>query len=788
MSFTTAQDFIDAWTELDAAYVTFPSLSSVGGNYQDNTPVATAGEFVNVLSEFPDYFATLQSGATTMGQLALAVNKLFVELANAYVEYLDAGNPPILDIAKDRGGAPAPGQTFHDNILGNLGDSPIASRFGSVDPADNVDVTGDGIGDLVAEPRSTLGQTYGDRPYYDGASGHKAAHIAAVVWDIEHGININGGQLEDYRQGFESGSDGWFDGSNGWAGSVSVVASGTNGIQSADGSQHAIFQQDGSGAPFARLGAYRSDFGDGYSTQIKIYLDTGMATGEGFDFSVAANDQSGNHLQDFIFHVAMDTSTGQMLVGADNNSNFDPREDLDTLPNHGTVTESGWYTFEHTFFDAGDGTLAVAMTVYDEAGDAIFTEVRNTESNIIDSNVGGNRYAWFTNIDVTGGIAVDSQSLSVTTETVTVSSDHTLGAETLNLTLSDAASNTEDFEDFDLGAITDGENDWAVAGATDQEIILDGSDQALRISSDPSQGHFGGPYAPQLAVSAGESSTTAGADSMQMTFKVKAFAPGDNSRLELDFGNAAGTDRVNFMVLENTAGGLRIATSEPMADGVNWETGDVDNDFTAFTGNRTIVEGLDNTREYEISLILRFVDGSDNDVIDIYVDGEWVGSTTTFENYTEFHLGQDHDTAQEANQAATVFFRGSASGAPNDGAGGENQGFVIDDISYSTFNTGDGANGTGNALDNTIRGNSANNVLDGAAGDDILVAGIGNDTLIGGAGADTLYGDIGVDTADYSASDAGIDVRLWRGGDNSGGHAEGDRLRDIENLTGSAFD
>jgi serralysin len=77
-------------------------------------------------------------------------------------------------------------------------------------------------------------------------------------------------------------------------------------------------------------------------------------------------------------------------------------------------------------------------------------------------------------------------------------------------------------------------------------------------------------------------------------------------------------------------------------------------------------------------------------------------------------------------------------------------------------------NGTGNDLDNVITGNAKNNVLAGLAG------------------ADTLIGNGGSDTASYAASDTGVDVSL-QAGTASGGHAEGDTLIGISNLTGSAF-
>ncbi|MGH8473746.1 MAG: calcium-binding protein, partial [Gammaproteobacteria bacterium] len=51
--------------------------------------------------------------------------------------------------------------------------------------------------------------------------------------------------------------------------------------------------------------------------------------------------------------------------------------------------------------------------------------------------------------------------------------------------------------------------------------------------------------------------------------------------------------------------------------------------------------------------------------------------------------------------------------------------------------TGTGAlKGTGNSLDNLLRGNNAANTLSGANGRDVLEGAAGNDTLMGGAGAD----------------------------------------------------
>ena len=51
----------------------------------------------------------------------------------------------------------------------------------------------------------------------------------------------------------------------------------------------------------------------------------------------------------------------------------------------------------------------------------------------------------------------------------------------------------------------------------------------------------------------------------------------------------------------------------------------------------------------------------------------------------------------------------------------------------------------------------------------------------------SLVGGDGLDTASYAASDAGVRISLMTG-TASGGHATGDTLAQIENVTGSAFD
>jgi Ca2+-binding RTX toxin-like protein len=69
---------------------------------------------------------------------------------------------------------------------------------------------------------------------------------------------------------------------------------------------------------------------------------------------------------------------------------------------------------------------------------------------------------------------------------------------------------------------------------------------------------------------------------------------------------------------------------------------------------------------------------------------------------------------------------------------------------------------------------------------DTLIGGSGNDWLRGGAGGDTLFGGSGNDTASYYLSPTGVSVSLLTGY-AGGGHADGDQLYQIENLSGSNY-
>lgn len=187
---------------------------------------------------------------------------------------------------------------------------------------------------------------------------------------------------------------------------VSRVPTGTAGIPSRNGFNHAQIVPPLPGAPgsntgaYTRLGGYRNSFGGGFTVELDIYLDladprvlSGVNASYGWDASAAVNGQSGAHRRDFIFHAASNTS-GQILIGSSNISSFAPKPNLAAGP-HYLVTSSGWYTLQWVYRDAGNGTLAVDTNLRSGAGALLWTRTLNDPSDVIATQVGGNRYLWF---------------------------------------------------------------------------------------------------------------------------------------------------------------------------------------------------------------------------------------------------------------------------------------------------------------------------------------------------------------------------------------------------------
>jgi Ca2+-binding RTX toxin-like protein len=118
--------------------------------------------------------------------------------------------------------------------------------------------------------------------------------------------------------------------------------------------------------------------------------------------------------------------------------------------------------------------------------------------------------------------------------------------------------------------------------------------------------------------------------------------------------------------------------------------------------------------------------------------------------------GGGNDTADYSNATAGMTADLSVSLAGNDGQGGADNLFSIENLVGTAFAD--------------------------------IMAGDGNaNVLRGGAGNDTLNGGGGIDTADYSSATGRVIAELWLGRSGNDGQGGFDTLWNIESLTGSAF-
>ncbi len=165
------------------------------------------------------------------------------------------------------------------------------------------------------------------------------------------------------------------------------------------------------------------------------------------------------------------------------------------------------------------------------------------------------------------------------------------------------------------------------------------------------------------------------------------------------------------------------------------------------------------------------------------------GGHSTFGTSQLAYLGTDSGGTvhyASGNVYNALLYQGNEASLIENAYGGSGDDQLSGNDANNTL-VGNGGNDNLYGLDgnDALYGSAGNDFMKGGGGDDYLSGGDDNDTLKGGAGADTLIGGAGIDTANYSDSDAGVDVTL----DGSGyfGYAQGDTLTGIENLTGSNY-
>ena len=226
-----------------------------------------------------------------------------------------------------------------------------------------------------------------------------------------------------YFQGFETDT---YD----WSG-VTREADGTNGVPSAAGDFHgeaAFAPAPTTSAAFTQFGGYESTFPTGgYTTSVDVYLnvEAGPANDTRFDWSSAINNPAGTHRRDFVFNAGFYndsdvTGTGpRFVISASTNATrsgaFPKNPGRDPI----SITETGWYTFEHRFYNDG-GVLAVELQISDDNGGVVHAWTLSDATDAIGTTVGGHRYGWFV-IQEFPVLAIDNVSLLSINEAATVS-------------------------------------------------------------------------------------------------------------------------------------------------------------------------------------------------------------------------------------------------------------------------------------------------------------------------------------------------------------------------------
>jgi hypothetical protein len=233
----------------------------------------------------------------------------------------------------------------------------------------------------------------------------KSVYAVSLVLFLAIAMALPALAATSYLQGFEIDTVEW-------TGSVTRVASGDSGVTSAAGDFHAL----AAGGPFTRFGGYESTFPNGgYTTSIDVYLNVeGTYTNDTrFDWTSAINDSTGGHRRDFVFNVGFYDDTAapgsgpRFVISASNNagrgSSFPKNPGREPF----SITETGWYTFEHNFTDNG-GVLSVVLRIRKNGELKTWTL---SDPNDLISGIGGHRYGWFATEEFST-LAIDNVRLS----------------------------------------------------------------------------------------------------------------------------------------------------------------------------------------------------------------------------------------------------------------------------------------------------------------------------------------------------------------------------------------
>ncbi len=296
-----------------------------------------------------------------------------------------------------------------------------------------------------------------------------------------------------------------------------------------------------------------------------------------------------------------------------------PLDRIEVAPPTYTLLLNESVTLAVSGFDADDNPVAL------DSDDYLVTSSNTTVAVIVD------------------GEEILAVALGTTTVTVSAVADNTI-SDTAVITVADGSDS--DFEDFALGSVN-GQDGWAASNTSiDQAIVAvtrtgaaftNFGEQALRLSNAVGTNVFDQQLvAPRLSIPVGESEATPGTTPRNNRFEASFDVTTTSETLQTDlraevspYGGPA--ERMSFLLLEDRPDGIALVTSEYTRDTVNNQ--DV---FTP----QDVATGLSRTAPHSVRISVTTVDGDDNDVVEIYVDGVLEHTGGSWEEYYRFSAEQ----------------------------------------------------------------------------------------------------------------------------------------------------
>ena len=127
------------------------------------------------------------------------------------------------------------------------------------------------------------------------------------------------------------------------------------------------------------------------------------------DFSSAINNQAmpSAHRRDFVFNAGFyndatgpGANTNRFVVSASNNADRPGSNPKNPARMPIAISTTGYYRFQHHFRDNA-GVLEVELSIFDASESLVSSWILSNPTDLIATEVGGNRYGWFVNTEFT---------------------------------------------------------------------------------------------------------------------------------------------------------------------------------------------------------------------------------------------------------------------------------------------------------------------------------------------------------------------------------------------------